>query len=462
MKPTNPKDISACGHWLRYGCLVALWLCAGSAAAQPTVFHVDTTEDDVDAFSDDALCRTANGQCSLRAAVQEANRGSIADVTIVLPAGLYRLTRHGIDEDDSATGDLDIQVSLNVVGAGSAMTVIDGDASDFVIDARPRDGNPGMALRTLRLQGLTLTGAVFSIPPPSGAFAALIVGDGVQGTLRDVVVRDNATPGIDNRGCLEGFNVRVVGNARQPDRAMPDGGLVADAGGVTSNGDNSCLLLEDSEVSGNGGNGIGAAYGLVGLRRVLVSANADIGILLNGGRLAARLENVTVSNNGTGILNDGGSITRIRNSTIADNRNLGILDAHGGTGEFVTLTNTVLAGNNLVSGSDTECLGSVASENGGNLIERFSAKWCNGFVALPGDQLNVDAGLSPLDNNGGFTRTHRPGPNLIDRGVDEVCSALDQRRAMRPADGDGDGQAHCDIGAFEASADRLFVNGFDG
>jgi hypothetical protein len=34
----------------------------------------------------------------------------------------------------------------------------------------------------------------------------------------------------------------------------------------------------------------------------------------------------------------------------------------------------------------------------------------------------------------------------------DQCSRFDQRRYLRPVDGDGDGVAHCDCGAVEAGA----------
>jgi hypothetical protein len=68
--------------------------------------------------------------------------------------------------------------------------------------------------------------------------------------------------------------------------------------------------------------------------------------------------------------------------------------------------------------------------------------------------------LGPLANNGGPTWTHAllPGSPAIDAGSGVHCQAFDQRGYDRPVDGNGDGVAGCDIGAFEFDPDRDGVN----
>jgi hypothetical protein len=58
--------------------------------------------------------------------------------------------------------------------------------------------------------------------------------------------------------------------------------------------------------------------------------------------------------------------------------------------------------------------------------------------------------IHPLADNGGPTPTHalRPASLALDTGIG-VCSSYDQRAVARPLDGDGDGVALCDLGAFE-------------
>jgi hypothetical protein len=59
--------------------------------------------------------------------------------------------------------------------------------------------------------------------------------------------------------------------------------------------------------------------------------------------------------------------------------------------------------------------------------------------------------LGPLQDNGGPTWTHAPLPGspAIDAAKPEYCPPADQRGVARPVDGDGDGEAICEIGSYE-------------
>jgi hypothetical protein len=54
------------------------------------------------------------------------------------------------------------------------------------------------------------------------------------------------------------------------------------------------------------------------------------------------------------------------------------------------------------------------------------------------------------------------GSPAIDAGGGAGCLVTDQRGVGRPIDGDEDGTAACDIGAFELQFVTVFTDGFEG
>lgn len=239
------------------------------------------------------------------------------------------------------------------------------------------------------------------------------------------------------------------------------------------------LELANGNQGENGGGMFYTGVGAINIIRSAFNGNQGIG----GGAIAGRamgvlsIVNSTISSNigsdvGGGITTNGGVI--LRSSTVANNE--ATTDAPGGgaglnafgPGSYA-FNNTILA-NNLVksaeggdrlancgcSGGSANCAAGIMVTQDFNLEDGDT---CD--LGLTNDQLNTDPLLLPLADNGGMTETHLiqhtsvgdpVDSPAVDAGDNTTCPNNDQRGSIRPADGDGDGTADCDIGAVELSA----------
>jgi CSLREA domain-containing protein len=453
-----------------------------SASAYAAVFTVNSPFDVSDANPGNGVCETApgNGVCTLRAAIQETNVLPGAD-TIILPPNTYLLTN---------VTELIItsQSNLTIMGAGALTTIIDGNKNVRSVGRVLRIDNQaivsisGVTIRNgvdfgcggIANDGeLALTNSIVSgnsaigTSNPSGSYGGGICTGG-GGTLRLInsIVSGNSANGAGSQsgrsygGGIYGIFVVLTNSTVSGNSAI--GTSPSFGGGIYG----TRVTLTDSTVSGNSAAGDGGGiYGFLDttVTNSTVSGNGAAG---NGGGIynsdgrSLTLFNSTVS--GNSAAGDGGGIYNFQNVSMDANlRNATITQNQAGSGAGGGIFNvgnplaffsTILAGN-----LGTECGGTITS-NGNNLIGSVDCTVAgSGFTV-------ADPKLGPLQNNGGPTQTHAllPGSAAIDASL--CISALpgvpitDQRGFPRPSDGNNDGVAACDIGAFELQGTTRLVS----
>jgi CSLREA domain-containing protein len=411
----------------------ALWLNAVVAeVGQPTTIDVTTTNDDL----------TNNGNCSLREAIRAANTDTAVDAcpaggsvdTILIPAGVYTLSIAGANENADQTGDLDLTGNLTIRGVDVHTTIIDGHQLDRIFDIQP--------LATITIADLTIENGA-SGDSSGGA----ILHNGAALALSHVKLRGNTTRvggGIASMGALTLDNSSISDNV-----AFERGGGIASTGTLT---------ITNSTVSGNSagqGGGINSAGALSITSSAVISNTAERGGGVDNTSVLT-MTNSTISGNeagkGGGLSNTGTLV--LNSNTITVNR-AGQAGGVFNAGGSITIGNTILAGNSLQGGQTSGCMGTLIS-NGYNLFQLTPD--CTIAGDTTGNIVGQDPHLAQLADNGGPTLTYAllSGSPAIDAAsppqrCDAVsaCPPFDQRGDARPSDGDGDGRARCDIGAFE-------------
>lgn len=423
---------------------------------QAATFTVNSTLDTNDAAPGNGVCADASGNCTLRAAIQEANGlagDDIINFNLPVPSTIL-LT----------TAELSIASSVSVNGPGANVLTISGNNARRVFNINSHN-------RTVTISGLTIAngrapniggGGIYNTAFSNSSGIVNIVNSIISGSS---TASNTGGGGIYNSGSgtMNITNSTVSGNFTLSNSFHGGGGI-----------DNSSTMnITNSAISDNSASEGGGIF------------NSNLGTLtVTGSTVSGNSASGTTNNqfSGGGIYNNGGTIT-VTNSTVSGNSatdlgggiavNQGTVNITGGTvsnnsantgggvfnffgGGTANVKNTIIGGNTAASESGHDVRNTFVSQ-GYNLIGKSDGS--TGFVnGANNDQVGTnDAPVNPmlgtLANNGGPTQTHAllSGSPAIDKG-NSFGSTTDQRGFTRPVDtavGNAPGGNGADIGAFE-------------
>ena len=427
---------------------VPLVIVAGFALAGPAqaaIFTVNTTDDVVSGVSNPCNAPPA-ANCSLRNAVIAANQNGATPDTIVLAATAYKLTiAGGGSPPDPTAGDLDITNPVTIQGAGAGSTSVDGNQID-----RPFAVDSPVTTVPVTFSGLTITGGSTT---GGGNGGAINVNNGPVTVQSSVLTGNNAA---GNGGAIETFSNGLV---TVQDSTIS--GNIAQFGGGGIDAEQGPLTVTNTTISGNhalngGGGGIfnDAPFTALTITGSTISGNTatnEGGAVLTSADLTAL--NSTFSGNtagagcSTSCSNGGGIFIRFGTAALT-NITVAFNSAPVPGGGLVNDHNTVTVKDSVISNNTGgDCDPSLLSDSQGNNV--VSDGTCS--FTQPTDKQSSDPQLGALADNGGPTQTHAlpAGSPAVDAGDNASCPAADQRGQARPFDGNFDGNAVCDAGAFE-------------
>jgi N-acetylneuraminic acid mutarotase len=363
-----------------------------------------------------------SGPGSLRQALADANDGDIIGFAVTGTIGL-------------TSGELLVAKNITISGPGAENLAIDANDQSRVFHIASG--------QTVTISGLTVTHGHAS---DSGGG---IYNDHAVLTLNNCTISDNSATGnlgggIHNDGTNIGQATLQINNSLITNNS---GGIYNDAlqagiaalvitystlsnngpGEAINNDGWSCIFcgngttsveVTNSSITSNPG---GAIYSDTGRENCGGSCPVTISITNstisgNGGGVHNStlsdtiVSNSTISDNGSGIYNDNGALaTSVYNTTMSNN---GVEIQNFNAPVVVAISHTIFnvspGGHSILNdvGTVTSYGYNVSSDDG------------SGYLNGPGDQINTDPLLGPLQDNGGPTFTHAllPGSPAIDSG----------------------------------------------
>ncbi len=245
---------------------VALLLGVGPGPARAqSPYLVNDTVDAIDSNLNDGRCESTPGNCTLRAAIMQAEHDGGGTLELESGLGDFHLTIPAGDEGDSTlscpttgaipvhndcptnrTGDLDIHTHIRVIGQGVADSIIDGTHVTRIFDVHNdvrgrgnleltdvtlQNGNSefdqaapnhehGGAIHnhgTISLERVAVIDSSSNRPSQAWGGGGITNADSGDATLLNVTIAGNGTNfeggGIENKGVLRMFYVTITDNS---------------------------------------------------------------------------------------------------------------------------------------------------------------------------------------------------------------------------------------------------------
>jgi hypothetical protein len=396
----------------------------------PTFFVNRTDDPTPNATSGVNTCTNVSNadvsvSCSLREAVITANNTAGTD-TIMLAAGTYTLTipRNAADHSSSLTGTLEVQDSVNIIGAGQNTTIVQGGTLTNLSDSVDKVFSFNQDIDSFTSATVSISN--FTIRNGHNRGNAFAIGDGFGGafdfdtgsggtatlTLTNMTITNNAV--FDGQG--GGFTIfnsgsgsgtaTITNSIISNNNATPNGaGCCGDGGGIVIDA-RSQIFISNSQITGNhansnaGTNANGGGLFLVGqhlqpqsaIHASTISGNTAAGtgggiantatLLIDQGTL---ISGNTAGNGGIngfgggGIINNANDGLTINKATITGNTTTGngggIFTGNGSGGIAVTISFSRLAGNSSTLTPGSSNLFNFTGSAPGNHVTATNNWW---------------------------------------------------------------------------------------
>lgn len=375
-------------------------------SAPNATFTVSSDQDLPDTSAGDGQCAASNGQCTLRAAIQEANALSGAD-QVNLPGTVFKVG-----------SELQVTGPITLKGAGQTSTVIDGNSATRVFKF-PLHSGPHF-LSDLTIQN----GANKNTTEPERNGGGIF--NNTNLSLTNITIKNSKAfqgGGIYSQYfwsenppfVLKMTNVTITGNASTSTEDYWGGGGLFNGSAIVADG----LYITNNTANLQGGGFLNNSQTTVSIKNFVISGNRapygagiddDIGVDI-------RLENGKISDNyapccgsvaqgaptGGGIYHNWGTLTMV-NVNVSGN----VIDHPKGYGggllsiENMNLTNVSITGNQAAVGAGIFNGNSIGRPNLLNMVNvtvgKNTGKLTSGYTAEGGGIYNYGAGQITITN----------------------------------------------------------------